>query len=397
MLPLSHHFIPKKKNNRVVFINPGHACTFNDGIGSKNRDGGMQRTINRLLSEGFSVLAVYMPRQSLDNCVSDPHNDMFKISTTGSPMKFFLEPTAISLNYLKANFPVYQDFNMVGLSGGGWTTTVYAAIDPRIKLSIPVAGTLPLYLRYGDSLGDKEQNFDNFYRIAGYLDLYILSSYGSGRKQIQVLNRKDDCCFGERHHDVAKAGRSYDVAVREYEARVKTTLKKLNSGSFALYIDEVAPFHTISDRTILNIILPVLNGKTIKSSSQPSIGKVPNLCKELQNKSITLNANGYLGRIGSTGIKLKEVGIGRFEFNTEVIFTGKEILKEFGGPIRNQIIGLCQQDNSITMSRTLVNVTVQYYTGRIYKVDTGGVEMEGNFKEDGKSYKWRGWINTSSQ
>ena len=29
---------------------------------------------------------------------------------------------------------------MIGLSGGGWTTAVEAAIDPRIKLSIPVAG-----------------------------------------------------------------------------------------------------------------------------------------------------------------------------------------------------------------------------------------------------------------
>ena len=37
---------------------------------------------------------------------------------------------------------------MIGLSGGGWTTTVAAAIDPRVGLSIPVAGSLPFDMRF---------------------------------------------------------------------------------------------------------------------------------------------------------------------------------------------------------------------------------------------------------
>ena len=41
----------------------------------------------------------------------------------------------------------YKRVVMVGLSGGGWTTTVAAAIDPRIDLSIPVAGSLPFAMR----------------------------------------------------------------------------------------------------------------------------------------------------------------------------------------------------------------------------------------------------------
>ena len=32
---------------------------------------------------------------------------------------------------------------MVGLSGGGWTTTLASAIIPDIKLSIPIAGSIP--------------------------------------------------------------------------------------------------------------------------------------------------------------------------------------------------------------------------------------------------------------
>ena len=36
---------------------------------------------------------------------------------------------------------------MIGISGGGWTTTVYPAIDTRISESFSVAGSLPLSLR----------------------------------------------------------------------------------------------------------------------------------------------------------------------------------------------------------------------------------------------------------
>jgi hypothetical protein len=47
----------------------------------------------------------------------------------GSVMKFFLEPVAVCLRYLKTRaaadeFPAYEDFSMIGLSGGGWTTLV---------------------------------------------------------------------------------------------------------------------------------------------------------------------------------------------------------------------------------------------------------------------------------
>ena len=57
---------------------------------------------------------------------------------------------------------------MIGLSGGGWTTTLYAAIDPRVRLSFPVAGTLPDYLRLGrpGDKGDWEQFYPDLYKVA---------------------------------------------------------------------------------------------------------------------------------------------------------------------------------------------------------------------------------------
>jgi PhoPQ-activated pathogenicity-related protein len=43
----------------------------------------------------------------------------------------------------QTNVLKYKHIVMAGLSGGGWTTTIAAAIDPRIQLSIPIAGSIP--------------------------------------------------------------------------------------------------------------------------------------------------------------------------------------------------------------------------------------------------------------
>lgn len=36
----------------------------------------------------------------------------------------------------------------MGKSGGGWTTTVSAALDPRIRVSFPIAGSIPLNFQH---------------------------------------------------------------------------------------------------------------------------------------------------------------------------------------------------------------------------------------------------------
>jgi hypothetical protein len=137
---------------------------------------------------------------------------------------------------------------MAGLSGGGWTTTLYAAVDPGIRYSFPVAGTIPLYLRTGGSVGDKEQFLEEFYGLAGYPDLYLLGASGAGRKQIQILNRRDDCCFGEAQHKIAHAGLEYEPAMRVYEKKVQQAAG--TAGQFRLIIDDSAPRHMISAEAV---------------------------------------------------------------------------------------------------------------------------------------------------
>lgn len=252
---LAYHFIPKQANGELVVVHHGHACSFGD-------DASLQETINALLREGYGVLGVFMPHKRPGDCTGG-HDAMFLMQTTGSPMKYFLESTAVSLNYLKSraatdHFPSYAQFHMTGLSGGGWTTTVYAAIDPTIRCSFPVAGTIPLYLRARGSVGDLEQTESSFYRIAGYPDLYLLGAHGKGRIQVQILGRRDTCCFGEAQHDPKTTGMDYDDAMHEYATRVQAAARQLGDASYRLEIDETVAGHLISHHAIEDIILPEL-------------------------------------------------------------------------------------------------------------------------------------------
>ncbi|MGD9562647.1 MAG: hypothetical protein AB7F88_11130 [Pyrinomonadaceae bacterium] len=293
----AHHFIPVLKNDRLVILHHGHYWTYEDPVGYTNDTVfGMKNLLNALLRDGYSVLAVYMPRNNDFTTTIDveeqggtfPHDEFFR--TTGpnplptppngsSPVRYFLEPIAAYLNYLQSrssvdNFPLYQDFNMVGFSGGAWTTVLYAAIDPRIKLSVQINGTLPLYLwgQYypdapppGEKIGDYEQrHVDGLYQIAGFPDLYVLGAFGPGRKQVQVVSRYDGCCFSQHLHDtyVAEAvGMSYDEAIKDYESRVRAALVSMgDTDLFRVEIDEtVFGVHRVSWDAAFDTELAELN------------------------------------------------------------------------------------------------------------------------------------------
>jgi hypothetical protein len=113
-------------------------------------------------------------------------------------------------------------------------------------------------LRTRGSVGDREQNEPSFYRLAGYPDLYVLGASGTGRKQIQILVRKDDCCFGQAQHDPQAAGLEYADALRQYENQVQAAVKETGQGSFRLEIDEIAPRHMISHHAIENVLIAEL-------------------------------------------------------------------------------------------------------------------------------------------
>src|SRR5206468_658889 len=107
----AYHFVPQQPNGRLVVLHQGHgSCMVNDGTDYGST--GFERTLRALLSEGYGVLVAFMPHYSPENCVAG-HDEMFNTTpATGSPMKYFLEPVAVSLNYLKTQsaadgFPAY--------------------------------------------------------------------------------------------------------------------------------------------------------------------------------------------------------------------------------------------------------------------------------------------------
>ena len=254
----AYHFVPTQSTNKLLIYHRGHDGDFVGGID----------IIQFFLNKGLSVLALSMPLEPPNNQPIVDLNRIGKIQLTfheqfkllempsGHPVQLFLTPVAISLNY--AQSIGYDSFYMTGVSGGGWTTTVYAAADPRISRSYPVAGTLPLHLRADRQRfnsaqrpadwGDYEQTIPELYRIANYLDLYVLSSLGANRKQLQILNKYDPCCF---------SGDAYQA----YEGAVKERVQTLGTGNFSVFLDSSHKTHGFSDQS-LDLIAQDANSAT---------------------------------------------------------------------------------------------------------------------------------------
>ncbi|MGH3378364.1 MAG: hypothetical protein ACRDP6_26940 [Actinoallomurus sp.] len=246
------HILPRRPATpRIAIYHNGHGEPFDT----------MLRTIQGLLNEGCSVLACAMPfRHWNAQRITDPkdpakrvelrsHDDLARWESSAfSALTFFLEPVAVALNHVIATYRP-ASVQMIGLSGGGWTTTVYAAIDPRVTRSYPTAGSLPFYLRPAapnatSSIGDWEQRGDTlpgFYGIAGYLDLYVMAAAGHGRRQVQILNRFDSCCFAGVGH-------------RGYAPAVSHRVSAIGAGHWEVLEDATHDQHTISPYA-LSVIL----------------------------------------------------------------------------------------------------------------------------------------------
>jgi hypothetical protein len=244
-------FVPAHGRRKLVIFQQGHA---ND-LASTNGD----ETVRYFLERRYAVLVVHMPLYGL-NTGPFPgggiHDPMFTLeSPTLSPFKYFLEPIVRAVNYARQVLR-YRDVHMIGISGGGWTTTLSAALDPRIRVSFPVAGTLPLYLRRDDvgcpggELGDLEQHHPVLYSMVDYLDLYLLGTYGSRRGQLQVLNQYDSCCF-------------WGVRYLTYRDIVKDAAADLGRGKYDVFLDSSHFSHLISRHALDDGILPFLKKRRL--------------------------------------------------------------------------------------------------------------------------------------
>ena len=194
-----------------------------------------EKQIRFFLDRGYAVLVFSMPVTGYNN---EPtviiegkerkitNHNSFKLldSEKFSVISYFVEPITVSLNYLDEEYD-YTNYHMIGISGGGWTTVIYPAIDQRISYSYSVAGSIPLEQRTDKrDLGDYESSLPELYQITNYIDLYTLASVGEDRKFTQVFLQDDQCCYAANRLDFS------------YQEEVKNNIKNFGSGEFEIGI-----------------------------------------------------------------------------------------------------------------------------------------------------------------
>jgi hypothetical protein len=274
-----YEWTPKNSNGRLYVLHDGHANdSYNPDGSIKTRaihNSANQVTINSLLGSGYTVLWVQMPLFgdnltasagiSLSGCprtsgnavtnllkCSDRHGAIFR--SFNHPLRFFIEPVIVAINTALAHGN-FKDVSMMGASGGGWTTVVAAAVDPRITTSVSVAGSLPLFLpsasdscRFGR---DAEQTDPQggLYQQVSYLDLYILDSArgpgGGSRLHQQINNQFDVCCF-------------YGINYTGYVPILSKYIAQNNLGNYEYQLDNSFVGHGYNFKGVTNKTLRAL-------------------------------------------------------------------------------------------------------------------------------------------
>lgn len=204
--------LPQRGGTLVLFHN-GHNQPCNDTSTTDD-----DNTVDYLNQLGYDVMSFNMPLYATNfyppsgGC---DHRWFAQFERAGVPtMRFFLEPVVRAVNFALGELG-YDRVAMTGLSGGGWTTTLAAALDARIGLAMPVAGSMPCDFHH--TAWDYEQLCNaSWAMVANYTSLYVLGGLEANKTLVQINHEKDPCCFhGCTRHDRI---RTYNAFVRSQTA-----------------------------------------------------------------------------------------------------------------------------------------------------------------------------------
>lgn len=244
-----YHLKPTTRNNKLMICSYGHGDAYDIN--------GVPDALEYWLMRGYDVITAHTVARGendspLLHITNWQRHDSLQYYESGSfnPISMFADFYIRAVNHLDSAYN-FDNIYMCGISGGGYETTLIAAIDTRIEKSFEIAGTYPIYIRNDaaqptETKGDYEQGggarstdfVRNFFADkVGYLDMYMLC--GLGREHWQMLNRTDDCCF-------------YGVYWKHYVPEIRRRFQILSSGSFNFYQYE-AGTHTITTE-VLNAI-----------------------------------------------------------------------------------------------------------------------------------------------
>lgn len=242
---------PESPNGALVLYHTGHeGYTARDRAAVRAfREAGytVWRLDLPLIGQNTSGVTVDLP--SYGRLTIREHRQMAYLDevTEGHPLRYFVEPVVAAVN--RAEAEGFRDIFMTGLSGGGWVTILAAAVDPRIDASYPVAGGLPLALRFAGprrNWGDWEENLPELFRIASFEDLSVLGA--AGRSQIQVLNEYDICCYN-------------DPRYLDFVPAMQAVAKQLG-GHFAVYWAEGEFLHRANPAALRTILADMSSRRT---------------------------------------------------------------------------------------------------------------------------------------
>ncbi|MBN42659.1 MAG: hypothetical protein CL573_04120 [Alphaproteobacteria bacterium] len=161
-------------------------------------------------------------------------NIFHEMSDFDRPLRYHLRPIYGAIDYARRK-KSYRSVDVAGFSMGAFFATLLAALDPTIERSYPIAGVLPNYLRRGQEImPDGPPSYPPLMDIANHLELFVLGASGEDRRQLQVFNRYDRCCFNGIRSNIYKA--AIQNAVHQSSAK----------GRFDVLLDETHADHRIS-------------------------------------------------------------------------------------------------------------------------------------------------------
>ena len=208
---INHFAILEKAENKkkLLIYNQGHIP------GNPYNDQYFLEIKKKFISEGYDVLSLSMtglgynnnPKINFPGYQKNLNPELHETYSSYYDSKFSnKKPLSLMLsgnyylikNIIKKNN--YEDVTMIGISGGGWYTTVLSSIITKIDVSYSFAGTMPLLFGLFDSnIKDWEQVDSSLFNIIDYNSLYILSTLdgdgNSNRRHYQIYNDEDPCCF----------------------------------------------------------------------------------------------------------------------------------------------------------------------------------------------------------
>lgn len=176
-------------------------------------------------------------------------NIFHEMSHFDRPLRHHLRPIISALHFARGQAD-YKSVDMAGFSMAGFIAMLAAALDPDIERSYPISGVYPNYMRRGQEImPDGPPAYPPLMEIANHLELFVLGASGHGRRQLQLFNRYDRCCFN-------------GVRSQLYASAVTEAVSKTPSGGeFAVIIDETHADHRISRLVTRTIIDDLARGR----------------------------------------------------------------------------------------------------------------------------------------